>query len=965
MVKRKAPEPAAEAAGEAAAGGATPAGDSAGAAKPSGEPSPTPASAPAGGPATAKAKFSNKEAPSPVTAPPAGKAKKGAAATASVSTEGGACSSTSSSAAPPPPKNKPAKGKKGGAAAGSDAAGGGGGSSSGALASSAGAAAVDASSPPAGGGITLDIMDVPYGGSSKVPPVATLSRDGLTLTGRYHRMVRATRGVSSGAWFCEWVFAPVRSAATAAAPGTSGPAVRLGWASSSAERHTPIGFDQHSYGYRSDSGSRVHQSVRSRYGRPWRSGDVIGCLIVFDTPEPLLADAEARTDAGASAGYMDGARARAAYALAHDDLLPVAGSSSSSSDGNRSSSAATSMQVDGDEATSDSNGTGAAATASSKRCAACATQLADFVGIGGQPASKLMPLTTVAASAQAADDGDDSATAARSRLASPPGLPALHPPLQRAAVEHTLFHSRAPPQPLPWSAGDVGGGRPWANSSSSMATPRCDHIADALAAVGAVVRPRDATASAADASSAAAVRDAAGAAGAAGSAAASSATAGKAGGTSAAPVAASAAASGGAGSSSGRMAPRKAQPGLEQLGLDWDPRTGAATTPAPSAPYNHKRLVNHRYWRSSVRFFVNGADQGTAFIHLTDDTGGSGPSHGAAAETAAAAASAAFGGADGDDAFLLPPHPPKRCAYFPAASVYGGASVRFNPGPVFKYPPPAPYVVTAGPPQPPQTAAGADAGAQAPGGAGGPACTIHWRPFADAPPEDDDAAGLVRAGGVPGLLGGGGGKGGVDGFLGGAGTGAGGLLGGGGAGDKKHHHTGDPLAELLRSLGSGGGSTGSGSGVRADTMYGMRMVTIAEGGTLIHAPDKVGAFSESAGYTSAAAAAAAGVLPAPAPAPRASVGSGGGAKKKKPAAAAAAAAAAPPPAAAAAAPASAPAAPSTTASSSSASTTTAALAAAPPAPAADTAPPVAAASPAPALPTGTAPGRTGAQSQSP
>lgn len=34
---------------------------------------------------------------------------------------------------------------------------------------------------------------------------------------------------------------------------------------------------------------------------------------------------------------------------------------------------------------------------------------------------------------------------------------------------------------------------------------------------------------------------------------------------------------------------------------------------------NGKKTVNRRFWRSTCRFFVNGVDQGVAFVHLTKE----------------------------------------------------------------------------------------------------------------------------------------------------------------------------------------------------------------------------------------------------------------------------------------------------------------------------------------------------------
>jgi len=71
-----------------------------------------------------------------------------------------------------------------------------------------------------------------------------------------------------------------------------------------------------------------------------------------------------------------------------------------------------------------------------------------------------------------------------------------------------------------------------------------------------------------------------------------------------------------------------------------------SSSPGAEAPSNGKHTVHRRWWGSSVRFFVNGEDQGVAFIHLTREN-----------------------------------------RIHPSVSMYGGGSVRLNPGPVFSFPP--------------------------------------------------------------------------------------------------------------------------------------------------------------------------------------------------------------------------------------------------------------------------------------
>lgn len=118
-------------------------------------------------------------------------------------------------------------------------------------------------------------------------------------------MVKANRGVSAGTWYCEFQIAQ----------SSADSHVRLGWANDAAETSGPVGFDQHSYAYRDIGGTRVHQSIRSYYGKPYGAGDTIGCMISFDTDAEELAEAE-KVDNGASAGPADGVRQARAKALA-------------------------------------------------------------------------------------------------------------------------------------------------------------------------------------------------------------------------------------------------------------------------------------------------------------------------------------------------------------------------------------------------------------------------------------------------------------------------------------------------------------------------------------------------------------------------------------------------------------------------------------------------------------------------
>jgi hypothetical protein len=127
----------------------------------------------------------------------------------------------------------------------------------------------------------------------------TLSRDRKSAgCSKGYRLLRATHGCNTGTWFCEFTISQDLK------PGAQ---VRLGWASDAAFAHGPAGMDHHSYAYRGENGSRIHQSIRSPYGKPFKAGDVIGCLISFETDPAVIAEAEIR-DCGASAGPADAVR---------------------------------------------------------------------------------------------------------------------------------------------------------------------------------------------------------------------------------------------------------------------------------------------------------------------------------------------------------------------------------------------------------------------------------------------------------------------------------------------------------------------------------------------------------------------------------------------------------------------------------------------------------------------------------
>ena len=104
-------------------------------------------------------------------------------------------------------------------------------------------------------------------------PQLILSNDHLTCYGVEggYRMVRASHGVHSGAYYMEVEILP-----------SDGPNshIRVGWSTRLAELQAPVGYDKYSYAYRDVNGSKVHESKRDDlYGEEYGPGDIIGCFI--------------------------------------------------------------------------------------------------------------------------------------------------------------------------------------------------------------------------------------------------------------------------------------------------------------------------------------------------------------------------------------------------------------------------------------------------------------------------------------------------------------------------------------------------------------------------------------------------------------------------------------------------------------------------------------------------------------
>ncbi|KAK6141684.1 hypothetical protein DH2020_024577 [Rehmannia glutinosa] len=98
-----------------------------------------------------------------------------------------------------------------------------------------------------------------------------LSEDRLSASStKGYRMVRATRGVTEGAWYFEIKVVHL---------GETGH-TRLGWSTDKGDLQAPVGYDGNSFGYRDIDGSKVHKALREKYGdEGYKEGDVLGFYI--------------------------------------------------------------------------------------------------------------------------------------------------------------------------------------------------------------------------------------------------------------------------------------------------------------------------------------------------------------------------------------------------------------------------------------------------------------------------------------------------------------------------------------------------------------------------------------------------------------------------------------------------------------------------------------------------------------
>ena len=118
----------------------------------------------------------------------------------------------------------------------------------------------------------------------KIDKASALRLKGKQITGTDamgggYRMARASHGTDSGCWYYEVHIDKDKVAAQDAA-------YRVGFAHKKADLQGPCGMDRYSFGYRNIEGSLVHASHRvDQANEPYKAGDIIGCLINFQSDE--------------------------------------------------------------------------------------------------------------------------------------------------------------------------------------------------------------------------------------------------------------------------------------------------------------------------------------------------------------------------------------------------------------------------------------------------------------------------------------------------------------------------------------------------------------------------------------------------------------------------------------------------------------------------------------------------------
>ncbi|KAK7689125.1 hypothetical protein QCA50_007816 [Cerrena zonata] len=107
-----------------------------------------------------------------------------------------------------------------------------------------------------------------------------VTQDGLGLQGeRGFRSARCNAPIREGKWYMEIKIEAGGGDNLHDLKCTEGSHVRLGWARREAPLNAPAGLDGYSYAFRDKTGDKVHLSRPRPYGKPFKSGDVVGMYI--------------------------------------------------------------------------------------------------------------------------------------------------------------------------------------------------------------------------------------------------------------------------------------------------------------------------------------------------------------------------------------------------------------------------------------------------------------------------------------------------------------------------------------------------------------------------------------------------------------------------------------------------------------------------------------------------------------
>lgn len=107
-----------------------------------------------------------------------------------------------------------------------------------------------------------------------------VTQDGLGLKGeRGFRSARCNAPVRAGKWYMEVKVEMGGGEKPLDSQKREGSHIRLGWARREAPLNGPAGLDGYSYAFRDKTGEKVHLSRLRPYGKPYKTGDVIGMYI--------------------------------------------------------------------------------------------------------------------------------------------------------------------------------------------------------------------------------------------------------------------------------------------------------------------------------------------------------------------------------------------------------------------------------------------------------------------------------------------------------------------------------------------------------------------------------------------------------------------------------------------------------------------------------------------------------------